>query len=450
MKIVILGVGKVGATLVESFVNEGHDVVAIDKDESKISYIVNKFDANGVVGGGLERTVLDEAGVDSADFFISCTSRDETNILCCVFAKKFGAKRTIARVRDPEYYKEMESLREFLELDLAFNPEYRTAIDIIDILKFPSAKSVESFAGGKALILEFQLLKDNPLIDKNLKEITSFLGLKVLVCMVKRGKSCFIPKGDSVLKEQDDIFVIATESELTRFCKKLKIFKPRAKSVFIVGGGKIAYYLAKGLIKDKVNVKIVEQDPKRCEELSDELSYAEVLCGDGTDQTTLNEEGIKDSDACVTLTGMDEENVIISLYAKQNGLGKVVTKVNRPSITSMVSLLGLDAIVSPRISISNHIVRFVRSCAAMGGEGLNALYKLYESVEAVEFTLDGGFKGLGVPLSQLELQKNILIGGIVRGDEFILPGGDTKFITGDRIVVVTMENKITEPNGILK
>lgn len=442
MKIIVIGVGKVGTTLIENFVKEGHDVFAVDLEESKINFVVNHFDANGIIGGGLERQVLLDAGVESSDFLIACTSRDELNILCCVLAKKLGAKRTIARVRDPQLFSEMQFMRDHLGVDLAFNPELQTAKEIYQVLKFPSAKSVDRFAGGKALMVEFDLAADNPIVGKTLMQISAEYGYKLLFCMVKRGEKLFIPRGDFVPIANDTVYIIATENELAAFCKKVKIFKSRAKNVFIIGGGKIAYYLAKKLLADGVAVKILESDSTRCEELSVDLSGATILHGDGTDQEILDEEDLKSSDGCVTLTGMDEENVIISLYAQQKNVDKIVTKVDRPSITQMVKKLGLDTVFSPRNVISNEIIRFIRSAQTNFSDSMDALYILHDQVEAAEFTVGNDFDKQTVPLSKLKIKKDVLVGGIVRDGEYIFPSGDTCIHIGDKIIVVTTLKQI--------
>ncbi len=450
MKIIIVGAGKVGATLVESFINENHDLVIVDNDVKTVESVVNKFDVKGIVGGGCERDILLEAGVDKADFFISTTSRDEMNILCCVLAKKLGARYTVARVRDPEYFKEVDNMKESLALDLAFNPEYRTAVEIAQILKFPSALSFEKFAGGKVNLLEFRIDKDNPIIGKTIMDIRKEYRFNVLFAMVKRGEEVFIPHGDFIIKKEDHIHIMGVESEIAGFCKKLRIFKPSAKSVFIIGGGKICYYLAKKLTDANVNVKILENDEKRCVELSKELRIADILCGDGTDQEVLSEEKLEHSDACVTLTGMDEENVIISLFAKQQGVGKVITKIDRPSVKEMVKKFGLDTVVSPRNIIANHILRFVRAHQADSGKGVNSLYKFYGKIEALEFTVDDEFPCRNVSIKDLKIKKSILICGIVREGQFILPTGDSCFLTGDKVLVVTPYERLTGLKQILR
>ena len=449
MKLVIVGAGKVGETLVSEFVNENHDIVVVDVDQNTVSGVVNRYDVNGVIGGGLERTVLLDAGVDKADFLIACTSRDEVNILCSVLGKKLGAKHTIARVRDPEYFKEVDNMKDVLGLDYAFNPELATANEIVQVLKFPSANTVDSFAKGRAVMVDFDILEGNPLIGQSLKEISSSYGKKILIAMVLRGEEVIIPHGDFVVEENDNLHIIASETEITAFCKKLKIFKPRAKNVFVIGGGKIAYYLAQKLIANGVNVKIVEKDEERAKELSASLPKARVILADATEQEVLDEENLKGCDACVTLTGMDEQNLIVSLYAKQSGVEKVVSKVDRQSVLNMVKMLGLDTVVTPKSVIANQIIRFVRASQTASGDGINNLYKLHDKVEALEFTVSEKFPALNKKLKEIGIKKNVLVGGIVRGDEFILPSGETEFVAGDKVIVVTAISKIAELVQIL-
>ncbi len=449
MKIVVIGIGKVGETLIKNLNYENHDIVAIDVNSNAINKVVNRYDIKGMIGSGIERDVLIECGGDTADIVIACTSRDEVNVLTCVLAKKLGAKHTVARVRDPELFKEMGNIREVLGIDMAFNPEYRTAIEITQVLKFPSAKNVESFAGGKALMVEFLITENNPLVGKSLIDVAGF-GFKILFGAVERGEEIIIPRGDFILKANDSVHIIATEAEITAFCKKLKIFKPRAKSVFIIGGGKVAYYLAKELCSTGVDVKIVEKDKEKCVALSSGLPKISVFLADGTDQSVLEEENLKGSDAVVTLTGMDESNVIISLYAKEQKVGKIITKIDRENVTQMVDLLGLDTVVSPKEVIANHIVRFVRARLAISSQGIKSLYKLNDKVEVVEFTVADDFIGKNTALKNLKIQKGMLIGGIVRGNEFILPMGDSELLSGDRVIVVVNAQKINELSDILR
>ena len=447
MKIIILGAGKVGATLIKSFINEGHDVVILDIDADAVADRVNRFDINGVIGGGAERNALLEAGVEEADFLIACTSQDEVNILSCVIAKKLGAKHTIARVRDPQYFSEMDSVRDIIGLDWAFNPERQTALEIERLVKFPSAKSIESFASGKALMVEFDVLEGNPIIGKTIMEIGKEFKNNVLFGIIKRDGSAIIPKGDTKVNKGDVIYIIGAEIDIINFSKKLKIFKPRSKSCFIVGGGKVAYYLGKALLKDGIDVKILENDKERANFLSEELPKATILLGDGTDHSVLEEEGLKNADACVTLMGVDEQNVIVSLFAKMKGVAKVVTNVDRSIISSMVTQFGLDTVISPRKVIASHIVKHVRATEVK--DGINNLYMLTKDVEAVEFTVKSSFEKKGIPLKSLNVKKNFLIGGVVREGEFVLPTGDTDLRENDRVIVVSKGEQINELRDIL-
>ena len=403
MNIVIVGAGKVGASLVENFIAEGHDVLVVDSNPSVVESIVNKYDVQGIVGSGIERDTLIEAGTERADFFITCTSRDEFNVLCGVLAKKIGAKYTIARVRRPEYFKEIQTLRRDLGLDMLFNPEYRTAVEIANVLKFPSSKSVERFSSGKAIMVEFEIDKDNPMADKTIVGIAKEYRGKVLFAMVNRNGKVYIPKGDFVIREEDRVFVISTEEEITAFCKSMRIFKRQSKSIFMIGGGMIAFYLADLLRGTKSSIKIVENNVDKCNLLSESLEGVSIVYGDGTDQEVLLEEGLAKSDACVTLTGNDEENVVISMYAQQIGVNKVVTKVDRPTIMGMLSSLSLDTVVSPKNVIANHIIKFVRSRMVKTDSEMNEFYKLAGGAEAIEFTVTDKFEGQNVPIKKLKI-----------------------------------------------
>lgn len=450
MKLVIVGAGKIGGTLVEKLSKEKHDIIIVDKDAKIVEQVVNRYDVMGVCGGGADRMVLEEAGVADADFVIACTSRDELNILCCMLAKKLGAAHTIARVRDPEYFMEMEYMKGELDLDMWFNPELRTAQEIAEILSFPSAINVETFADGAAVMIEIKVKKENPMVGKTVMDLNRDLKVNILFSAVIRDNKVYIPRGDFVVQEGDVIHITASEKGITDFSKKTQTFRRRARSVFIIGGGKIAYYLAKELIARKVSVKIIEKDAERCEWLSEELPEATILHGDGTDHEVLDEEGIDKCNAVVTLTGMDEENVIVSLYATRKKVAKVVTKVDRPTIGQMVSHLGLDSVLSPRTVIASSIVRFVREIANEGKARINQLYKIHEKVEALEFPVTSSFGYKGVPLKELNIKKNFLVNGIVRDGEFIIPTGDSIFMEGDKVLVVTTEKNVSELEDIIR
>ena len=452
MNIIVIGVGKVGYTLVESLSKEGHDIVVIDTNPKAVEVCVNRYDVRGFVGSGFERELLEESGVAKADFVISITATDEFNVLTCMLAKKLGAKYTIARVRDPGYFNEIKSMSGYLDIDFALNPEYYTAQEISNMLKFPSANNMVSFAGGKADMVEFDVDTGNTLIGKTVKEIKHEFNDAFLFVTVKRKDKAFIPHGDFVIEEGDVIFILGDDKEIQSFAKKLKIYKPHAKSVFIIGGGKIGYYLAKRLVKSGISVKILERDEERCRFLADEIPEATVLCGDGSDQDVLAEEDLKNSDACVSLTGMDEENVIVSLYAQQLKVDKVIAKVDRPSILAMVKELGLDSTVSARYVTANHVLKFVRSHSVeqFSSDTINKLYKINEHVEAIDFTVEDNFLKKDIPIKDLKVRANVIVAGIVRDNTFITPNGDTVIKSGDRVLVVANSKQIRKLEEIFK
>ncbi len=449
MNLVILGVGKVGGTLVENLVKENHNIVVIDNNPKTLENIVSKYDVKGIIGSGISRSVLSDAGVSKADFFIASTSRDEVNIVCSVLAKKMGARYTVARVRDPEYFKEISDMKAELSLDMAFNPEYKTALEIANVLKFPSAVNVENFTDSSVSVVDFLVAENNPVIGKRIMDIVKEYSSNLIFAMVSRNGKEHIPLGSFEIEEGDKISVIGKDKEIAAFCKKLHIYKMPAKSAFIIGGGKIGFYLARELCKNGIDVKVVEKDEKRCETLSSALPNANVILGDGSSQELLEEEGLKDYDACVTLTGMDEENAMLSLFAKQLKVNKVVTKIDRPSLLKMVKSMGLDSACSPREIIANSILRFVRSRQGDFDGRVMRLYRLGETVEALEFIVGESFP-CGVPIKEIKFQKDILICGIVRNGEYVLPVGDSTFTAGDKIIVAAPARKISEISEILR
>ena len=450
MKVVIVGIGMTGSALALRLLNEKHDVTVVDEDFDTVEDIVTRSDVKGVVGSCLDRNILADAEVQKADCFFACTLRDELNILSAVLAKKMGAKHTVARVRDPKYFTSLEGLKDELGVDMMFNPEYRTAMEIAQILKFPSAISADTFASGKMTLTELRIAADSPIAGLTVMDAARKADGKLLFAVVARGDKVFIPGGDFVLQAGDLVHVAAEEKELLEFTKQIKLFKQRAKNVFIVGGGRISYYLAKELLDKGVQVKILEIDEERCHELDEELTHATVICADGTDTAVLDEEGIREADAFVALTALDEENAVIALYAASFGDKKVITKVLAQPLGKMVKKLGLDTVISPHEVISDLLVRFVRAHQVEDGAGINALYRIHDRAEAIEFTVDRDFKGLNIPLKSLKLKHNVLLCGLVRDGVFILPSGDTSLQEHDKVLVVTGVKQVTELNQIVK
>lgn len=449
MNIVIVGDGKVGASLVEHLSQEGHNIVVIDRDSKIVDQMVNNYDVMGIVGNGASYDVQIEAGVPSARLFIAATSSDELNILCCLVAKKVGAHHTVARVRNPEYLKMLPFFKEELGLSMVVNPEYAAANEIAKVLRFPTAINIDTFSRGSVDLAELKIKEDNPLCDMMISDILKEFKTKVLICAVKRNSEIFIPRGDFVLKLGDKIHVTAPRDELVRFMKKLGIYRHRTKNIMIIGGGKMGYYLANQLSENGgCNVKIIEIDPDRCEELCTLLPKVQIICGDGTDRALLYEQGIEGQDAFVALTTIDEENIISSMYASSIGISKTVAKVNRVSYQVLESI-GMDSAFSSKAIATNRIVGYVRALENSGESSVQTLYKLVDgSVEALEFKITDDFAGLGTPLKDLNIEPNTLIGSIIRNDNVIFPDGNDTIEIGDSVVVVSQSHRLRSINEI--
>ncbi|MDD3946845.1 MAG: Trk system potassium transporter TrkA [Clostridia bacterium] len=449
MRIVIIGVGKVGNTLVEQLSKEGHDIIVIDINKKVIEKTINGFDAMGVLGNGADHNVQKEAKVDLCDLMIASTHSDELNILCCMVAKKLGNADTIARIRNPEYFTLF--IGDELGLNLMINPEYEAAMEIFRILRSPGTIKIDPFSNGKVELVEFKLCETNPLIDMAISQIPAKLQLKMLISAVERDEDVFIPNGNFVLKANDKIFITATAKDTYIVLKKLGIFKSIVKNVMIVGGGKISFYLAKQLEKVGISVKIIEKNERKCQELSEQLNKTEIIVGDGSDRDILIDEGLMRTDALIILTSSDEENIMISLFASSKKIKKIVTKINRFSYYSMLKESGIESIISPRLLMSNIIVRYVRGKQnSMGSTVLN-LYKIInEKAEALEFIVTDTFRASSVPIKTLKLKNNLLISCIMRNGQMITPDGDETIEIGDNVIIVTTNEFLNDLNDILQ
>ena len=450
MRIVVVGDGKVGRTLTERLTLEGHDVMVIDNSERALSEATNTLDVMGICGNGASRQVQLEAGVDSADLLIAATSGDELNLLCCLVAKKLGARHTIARVRNPEYSDQMSLIREELGLSMAVNPEFAAANEIFSILRFPAALKVEKFNRGRVELVELKLAEDSPLDGMPLYNIYKKYQVKVLICGVRRGGEVIIPGGDFVLRAGDKISFTAAPAEIQRFFRAVGIEIRSVGGAILVGGGRIAYYLTRLLSQIGIHPKIIDMDEARCRHLSEMFPKALIIHGDGTDQELLREEGLASADAFVALTGLDEENIILSMYAASQGVGKVVTKVNRSSLVELVGSVGLDSIISPKDITASQIVRYVRAMQNSLGSNVETLYKIVGgAAEALEFRARENFDIIGIPLKDLTLRPNLLVACISRGRETIIPGGEDSIQIGDRVIVVTTNPQLNDLHDIL-
>ncbi len=453
MNIIIVGCGKVGYTLVEQLGGENHDITVIDEIEDKVHSITDELDAMGIIGNGVSYQTLLQAGIKKAHLLIAVTGSDEQNLLCCAVAKRAGNCRTIARVRNPIYYREIEFLRKELGITMIINPEMTSANEISRIFQFPSAVKIDTFSKGRIELLHFRVTKKCLLNNYELIHIRTTLKCNVLVCMVNRNDEVIIPRGgDFVFHEGDMVAIIAVPTEANAFFRKIGIGSIPVHTAMIVGGGTIGYYLARRLLSVGIATKIIEQDPDRCEHLSEMLPKATVICGNGTDQKLLLEEGLDKVDGFAALTGLDEENILLSLFAKKNSQAKVVTKINRINFSGVIDDLNLDSITYPRLLTADTIIKYARSLNnASLDSNVENLYKLEEGkAEALEFSIKEESVVTNTPLVDLRIKKNILVCCITRGNQVIIPGGQDELHVGDSVVVVLTNERLHNIRDILE
>ena len=450
MKIVIVGNGKVGFSLAEQLVREEHDITVVDVREDSLRRASDMLDIMVVRGNGVSAATLREAGADTADILVAATNSDEVNMVCCLTAKNQGTKYTIARIRNPEYTTSLAELRRNLKIDMVINPENATAVEISRLLRFPSAANIETFCRGRVELVGFRLQEEDFLVGRPIHTLSSQIKkLSLLFCAVERDDTVIIPNGSFVPQAGDKLYMVGRPVSLDQFFRVLGRYAPKVHSVFIVGGGKISLYLAQILDKMGMNLKIVEQNEARCRFISEHLPRAMILCGDGTDQELLDSERLTASDAFVALTDRDEDNLIISLYASQKGLSKVVTKSNRQNYNGIARSIGLDSILSPKQITASHILQVVRGMQNSQGSVMNALYRIADgAAEAMEFTVSTSTKHLGVPLKELKLVPGILIAVIVRGQEIIIPEGSSSLQANDNVIIISRGNGILDLNDI--
>ena len=451
MKMVIIGNGKAGSSLSSMLANEGHDVTVIDINAAALEKTQNTEDVMCIEGNGIDADVQRDAAVNKAVMVIAATHHDEVNLLCCLIARKLGAKRTISRVRNPEYYKQIDFIRDDLGLSMAINPEGITADEILRVLITPDAAKVEVFEKGKMELVEYKIPDNSPILNLSLLEIYKRTKIKFLICAVQRDSEIYIPGGDFVLRSGDRINIAAAHKEIEQFFKMNGSIKDKVKSCMIVGGGRICYYLTKSLLGMGMHVKIIEKNLEKCRQLAQLFPKASVIHGDGTDQDMLAEERIRDTDAFVAITGIDEENIIMSLYAKNNSNAKVVTKVNRESYVGLTSQIGLDCIISPKYLTTNSVLAYVRSLDNTESN-IESIYHIVDDrVEAAEFKIRENIPRLiGVPLKDLKIRKNILICSVVRGRQVIIPDGSTTIELNDSVVVISKEHRFSDIRDILE
>lgn len=452
MQIIILGAGKVGETLTKYLANEDHDVVIVDLDAEKVEAIVEQYDVIGVTGNGATYDVLMDAGVEHTDILIAVTESDELNILACLLAKQMGAKNCCARVRKPEYLKQKMFMRNQLGLSMIINPELEAANEIFRMLLFPSALNIGTFVGGRIELAEFRICEGSKLNGLALHNLSKVSKAKVLICAVQRKDEIMIPDGDFMLQHNDRIFVAGRHQDLARFCPDIGLFEQKIKRVMIVGGGSISFYLARQLEEQGIRVKLIENNPARCAELSQKLPHATVIQANGSDEEILLEEGIENTDAFISLTGLDEENIVISLYAKQMKVKKTVAKVTRMNFSNVLDSLDIDSIISPKSIIASQIIRYVRAKNNKDDDtSVKTLYKIAnDQLEALEFVVTERTSFVNKKIMDLKVKENILIAAITRENGFIIPNGETAIHVDDHIVVVTKDQKLGNLNDIIR
>ena len=450
MKIIIVGCGKVGTTLAEQLNRENHDITLIDCDSEALQSISDSTDVMSVTGNGAVYQVQMEAGIKEADLLIATTNSDELNMLCCLIAKKAGNCHTIARIRNPEYSAEINYIREELNLSLAITPELAAAREIARLLRFPNAIKIELFAKGRIELLKFLIPKDSILDRMKVMDVVSRLKSNVLICAVERGDDVVIPDGNFEMKGGDKISFIAPHAECADFFRKAGIENNTVNSAMFVGGGKLTVYLAKALADTKIKIKIIEQDEERCRSLSELLPHAMIIHGDGSDQKLLLEEGIRQTEAFASLTGFDEENILLSLYAASQSRAKLITKVNKIAFENVINALNLGSVIYPKMLTADIILQYVRAMQNSMGSNIETLYKIVaDKAEALEFRVRGDSPVLGIPLEKLRTRNNLLVACINRNGRIIMPRGKDTLEAGDTVIIVTTHTGLNDLKDIL-
>ena len=451
LKIIIVGCGKVGANLVDQLSKEGHDITVIDKKAEKIQDITNIYDVMGLVGNGASYSTQMEAGIEETDLIIAVTDSDELNLLCCTVAKRVGKCAAIARVRTPDYSEETGYLREQLGLALIINPELEAAREVARILYLPTALEVNSFAHGQAELVKFKVPEGNLLNGLSLAYLGKNITNDILICAVERNGEVYMPNGDFVLQSGDVVSFVSERHIARDFLKQIGLATRQGKDTMIIGASKAAYYLAKELLNMGISVKIIEKEKENCESLSVKLPKAIIINGDGTDPDILKEEGIETVQSFIPLTGIDEENIMLTLYAKQVSKAKVVTKINRVNYKQVINNLDLGSLVYPKYITSEAIIAYVRAKKNSMGSNIETLYHMFDSrVEAIEFIVEENSKVSGVPIKDLKLKKDVLISFINHNGHIIIPTGNDEIEDGDTVMIVTKNTGFTGIDDIVR
>lgn len=451
MKIVIIGLGAIGKNVLKELSGEGHNITIIDENKDKIEDLIGRYDVSGVVGNGACIDIQREAGVKGADLAIVLTNSDELNVFACMVAKKVGVKNTIARVRNPDYRKQIMDMKDELGISMIVNPERDAASEIFDLINLPSITQVERFAKGRVLLVEIVLERNSALIGETLISLGKKLSTKVLICAVQRGREVFIPGGNFTFREGDRVHLSADSKTLSDFLTEVNLVKSPLKKVMIVGGNKTGYYLADELSKKKYKVKLIEHDRNAAEELAMALPRVTVIRGNGLKHDLLLEEGIGAMDAFIALTEVDEENMIVSMFASKMNVKKTVTQIKSEELYGMLDELGINNNVSPKSIVANRILSYIRALANKRGSNVLTLYRLVDDkVEALEFYAKKQERFYDKPLKSLNIKENCLVAAIIRESEIIIPSGNDCIKLGDNVIVVTTHKNFDDISDIIE
>lgn len=450
MKIIIIGCGKVGFALAEELTAEKHEVTIIDSSANRLQEVEDDLDALQIVGNGSSIATLSEADVENTDLLIAVTGSDELNLLCCLIGKKLGNCQTVARVRNPMYNRELGFIKESLGISMIINPEMAAASEIARLLRFPSAIKIDTFAKGRIELLKFRLKPEFHLDQISIAELPQKAHCDILVSGIERGEEAYIPNGDFVLQNGDLVTIIASPKNAATFFKNIGFKTDQVKNCIIVGGGTIAIYLARLLLESKIKVVIIEKSQERCQKLAEVLPEAMIVNGDGTNKRLLLEENLENAEAFVTLTNMDEENILLALFARENSKAKLVTKVNRISFDHILDKLDLGSIIYPKYITTDYILQYTRAKVNSIGSNVETLYHILDNkAEALEFIVKDNAQIVGIPLKSLKLKSNLLIGCIHRKGEVIIPRGNDCMKVGDSVIVVTTQRGLDDIQDIL-
>ena len=452
MKIIIVGCGKIGSTIARELNDEGHHIVVIDKNPQAVENLTGSIDIMGITGNGASFEILQEAEIENADLIIAVTGADELNIYCCLLARSAGVRHTIARVRNPEYTKDLPRIKDILGLSLSINPELICAREMDRLLKFPGAIEIDTFAKGVVELIKISVPENSFLSNVQIKSTAHFFKGKVRICTVERNGETFIPNGDFVIHSDDKISLLASSSDATKILKKLGLLSSRSRSVVILGGSKTAFYLADYLIRAGVKVKIIEKNKERCEVLAERLHDAVIINGNCMDLDLMTAEGVENASGIVALMNNDEENILISLYLRKISDAKIITKINNESFGSIVDSLKLDSIINPKHLAGEQIAKYVRSMQNSLGSSVETLYHISENndVEALEFRVNEESWVTGIPLKDLKLKDNLQIACINRNGRIIRPSGLDTIELHDTVIVVTKHTGLSKLEDILK